>query len=486
MNLRLNFLLSNYSIIAYSILVCFFVFYCFDASKEILILTIPIALFGLIGFLKPDIIWFSIAFFTPLSINPADVDLGKISISFPTEPLLVLLIFLFVYYLFVTKELDTSYFYHPFSILLYSYLGWMLITSFTSVDKIVSIKFWIARLWFIIPTYFLGYFYFVSREKVVRYVELFLIAMMLVSLFNILHLSRFGFEDKPSQWTMQPFFKNHAVLGAINALCIPLSFGLISYHRGHALKQIFYFFILYIMVFCLIVTYSRAAYISIIPALLLYIALRLKVPFKSMMLLLVSVLIGILINLEGIIRNLETNKIASSDNLVENVESISNISTDASNLERINRWACAVDMWKTKPLFGFGPGTYMTEYAPFQLSGNYTEISTNSGDVGNSHSEYLGPLAEQGLLGGLLFLAILLFVIYYSFKVYNNALQKKDRIVISMAACALITYLTHGFLNNFLDMDKAAIPFWTLIGVLVTYDVKFFKEKNTINQPIEN
>ena len=39
--------------------------------------------------------------------------------------------------------------------------------------------------------------------------------------------------------------------------------------------------------------------------------------------------------------DLESNKQDSSSNLTEHVESISNVSSDASNLERINRWKSA-------------------------------------------------------------------------------------------------------------------------------------------------
>ena len=48
----------------------------------------------------------------------------------------------------------------------------------------------------------------------------------------------------------------------------------------------------------------------------------------------------------------------SSDNLLKHITSISNISTDASNMERINRWKCALKMFVEKPVFGWGPGTY--------------------------------------------------------------------------------------------------------------------------------
>lgn len=170
--------------------------------------------------------------------------------------------------------------------------------------------------------------------------------------------------------------------------------------------------------------------------------------------------------------NLEQNKVSSNDDLENNVESMSNISTDASNLERINRWACAIEMWHEKPLVGFGPGTYMFEYAPYQMSYNKTIISTNFGDVGNAHSEYLGPLAETGTLGLLIFLTLFLVSFSCGFKAYYKSNTARDKRIIATALCSLSTYYLHGFLNNFLDTDKAAVIFWTLTAILVFYHVK--------------
>ena len=102
----------------------------------------------------------------------------------------------------------------------------------------------------------------------------------------------------------------------------------------------------------------------------------------------------------------------------EKIQSAANVTTDASNLERINRWDCAVQMFKKKPITGFGPGTYAFEYAPFQDPENQTIISTNFGDMGNAHSEYLGALSETGLIGLLLFLSIVASIFVYAIRLY--------------------------------------------------------------------
>ena len=42
----------------------------------------------------------------------------------------------------------------------------------------------------------------------------------------------------------------------------------------------------------------------------------------------------------------------------------------------------------------------------------------------------------------------------------------------------LSTYFVHGFLNNFLDTDKASVPFWGFLAMLVCIDV-YFKDEQT-------
>ena len=40
-----------------------------------------------------------------------------------------------------------------------------------------------------------------------------------------------------------------------------------------------------------------------------------------------------------------------------------------------------------------------------------------------------------------------------------------------MAMLGLVTYFSHGFLNNFLDTDKLSVPVWGFIAILVALDI---------------
>jgi O-antigen ligase len=168
-----------------------------------------------------------------------------------------------------------------------------------------------------------------------------------------------------------------------------------------------------------------------------------------------------------IMMKLEKNDTESSQDLGKHLQSVTNVSSDASNLERINRWQSALRMFRERPVFGWGPGTYMFNYAPFQFSYEKTIISTNNADGGNAHSEYIGPLAEEGVLGLLTFVWIIAVTIYTAVILFPKVKDKEVRMVLQCTMLGLITYYIHGSLNNFLDTDKASVPFWGFTAIIL-------------------
>ncbi len=168
----------------------------------------------------------------------------------------------------------------------------------------------------------------------------------------------------------------------------------------------------------------------------------------------------------------------SSYTLADQVKSISNISTDASNLERLNRWASAFRMWKESPVLGCGPGTYQFLYAGYQRSYQLSTISTNAGNLGNAHSEYIGPLTEQGVPGVALVALLFLTTFATGVRLYRTAKDPHTARMALAFTLALLTYYIHGVFNNFLDTDKLSVPFWGFTAVIVALDV--YSEKKEL------
>jgi O-antigen ligase len=125
-----------------------------------------------------------------------------------------------------------------------------------------------------------------------------------------------------------------------------------------------------------------------------------------------------------------------------------------------------------KPLTGWGPGTYQFQYAPYQMASEKTAISTNWGEGGNIHSEYLGALVESGIPGFILYLLLMILVLYRGAFLFRNEEERDTRYLILALCAGVVTYAVHGALNNFLDTDKISALFWGMAAAITALDIR--------------
>ncbi len=401
----------------------------------------------------------------------------SLDLSLPTEPLMLVVLLITIVHQACFGFLEKKLLRHPISVLIIAMLGWALICTVASTMPLVSIKNFIARLWFIAFGFVAAHLLFKKdKENMHSLVWLIIIPLSVVILYALPRHYWLDFSEDAADWIASPFYKDHTVYGACIAITFPVLLGFLFQKRYQGTMRLFILLLIALHTAALIYSYTRAAWISIVAALFFFLIVLMKIRFKTICILAVVSAVAFLCFQNEILLKLSRNKQDSeANNLSQNVQSVSNISTDVSNLERINRWNCAIRMFKEKPVFGFGPGTYMFNYAPYQIRKDKTVISTDFATGGNAHSEYLGPLCEQGLIGGLLMVALLIAVVYYGLYLVYTIQQQDDKIFIGSVFLGLITYFTHGFLNNYLDTDKAAVPFWAFIAILVNYDLLVLK-----------
>lgn len=432
----------------------------------------PLALIGfLVLFFAQEYAYWAVIFLTPLSINLNQLDIG-FGISLPTEPLLFALFLFFILKLFQKEKPDIFLLKHPITLAIFFYLIWMFITSVTSENPLVSFKYLLARLWFIIPLYFMAFPLYKKSKNTFRFFWLSISSLFIVIVYTTSIHAQYSFSEEVGRWVMSPFYNDHTAYGMILALFIPFLFAILFWNKSSSNIKVLSFVFLIFFIGALYLSYSRAAWLSIALAVFVLAFLKFKIKFSFVLLFSFLVLTLLVLNKQSISDRLEKNNTQSSGDFVEHVQSSSNIMTDASNLERINRWNCALRLFKDRKLLGWGPGTYQFVYGPKQRSDERTIISTNSGDAGTAHSEYLGPLAESGFFGLLAVLAVFLSLMFTGFKVYREAKTETIKFSALISTLALSTYLSHGFLNNFLDTDKASVPFWTIAAILVALDWK--------------
>lgn len=422
---------------------------------------------------------FFLAFCTPLAISLKEMGLTQgPDLSIPTEPIMAGIMLVYILNHLHKEITDKSFRNHPLTILITFQLFWMFVTTCTSTDFIVSIKYFISRLWFIFSCYIIVPHLFQDKKNIIRFVYAYCAALAIVVCYTTVVHARFNFGEKAADWVVSPFYNDHTAYGAALAMFIPVMVSFLFLKKLSPMAKLFAFGFFCLFVLAIILSFARAGWLSLVFALCVFVTLMLKIKFRTIILTLASAALLFFTFQTEIVMMLSKNDTDAKGGFANNIESISNISTDASNLERINRWSCAIRMWMDKPLLGWGPGTYMFKYAPYQLSRETTIISTNFGTNGNAHSEYLGPLSEQGILGMLIVIVLLFYCTALGYRLVYSLEEREDRVLCIGLFLGLMTYFVHGFLNNFLDTDKLSLPFWAFLAALVCFDLYYRKKSS--------
>lgn len=447
----------------------------FVAKHQFIFLLVPFVLvFLFVAIFALDKLLLFVVFATPISVQLSEFTSGlPINMFLPTEPLLFGILLLFILKIIVGQGVDMSIIRHPISIIIFIQLAWILVTTFTSSMFFVSIKFFLARLWFIVGFYIMAAHLFKNPKNIGRYIWLYTSTLVIVIGYTMYRLHQHGlFDQQFANSAPNPLYNDHTAYAAALAMILPFMVGLLFLKQYSYYQKIIALVVLFMVIVGLVFSYTRAAWLSLVVGIAAFLILLFRIKFRTIVILIVS--FGLILSLvwTQLIMKLERNKQDASSNFTEQIQSVTNISTDASNLERLNRWSCAYRMFLDKPIFGWGPGTYMFKYAPYQLSYERTIISTNFGEVGNAHSEYLGPLSEQGILGLLIMLTLVFTTLYYAVNVYRKSKNKNVKVLVISATVGLITYYVHGVMNNFLDTDKLSALFWAYTAIIVVLDIQ--------------
>ncbi len=424
---------------------------------------------------------FAVALLTPFSIF---VQYQVFSLAIPTEPILILATCIFLFELSLKYKIPVEFYKHPVSKWILFSLIWIAISMVFSTDFVVSVKHLIARLWFVIPCYFMMLVIFRDSKKILWFIACYGLALSIIIVITTIKYALTGFDYTFAHYIMTPFYNDHTAYGATIGLFMPISFYYLLAKKtlyDNVCLRILFGFICLCLLIGFVFSYARATWLSVAVALGVLVIVKLKITKKVI---LTTGIIGILLLLVAgptIKNKMSENSQDSSGNIAEHIQSISNISTDASNTERLNRWACALQMTKNRPIFGYGFGTYQFEYGKFQKSKDLTIISTNEGTLGNAHSEYLGPLCETGILGFVTIIMIFIYTTYIGIRAYYRIKNRDSANLILFLTISVITYYVHGIMNNFLDTDKLAVPFWAITSMIVALDVNSEKLKVITN-----
>jgi hypothetical protein len=203
-----------------------------------------------------------------------------LAVSLPGEPLMAGILILFIFKILYDIKIEKKILYHPITIALIANLSWITITTITSTMPWVSFKFLLARLWFVICFYYFGILLFKDVKNINRFMWAYILPFTVIIFYTLIMHSQYGFTVDTANWIMSPFYNDHTIYGAILAMFMPI-LGYFIYNANYTFAQKGISFVfLFIFTVALVLSFTRAAWISLAIALSVGAVMYFKINFK--------------------------------------------------------------------------------------------------------------------------------------------------------------------------------------------------------------
>ncbi len=432
---------------------------------------IPIGiLFVLFVINSPKQLFYFFFALLPFSI---EIQIGSFGTDLPSEPIMIILMGICLL-LMLTKNstISKAAFMHPISLVLLGHIAWIAFTGIFSSDQVVSFKYLLAKLWYVIPFFILPQFLFKKEVDFRKVFYVLSFSMFVAMAYTLVRHAAEGFTFASSNTVMRPIFRNHVNYAIMLLAFLPYFWYLIRTTTSKSKLPL-----LGLLVFLLIAiyfSYTRAAQFSVLLAIAFYWVVKWR---------LVKVAVGLsFIGLMGIAAFMSIDNkyldyapnyeraIAHTkfDNILDATAKMEDIST----VERFYRWVAGGYMVGNKPVLGYGPATFYFQYRPHTVTSYKTYVSDNPEKSG-IHNNYLMIAVEQGIPGLFIFLGLTFLPLLYVEKLFHKITDGRDlALVFAAGSCFFLISVTI-LINDLIEADKIGPLYFLSAAIIVFYDVKY-------------
>lgn len=421
-------------------------------------------------------IYFLLMAMIPLSI---EVQLpGGLGTDLPSEPLMWLLTGVgIVWWLQNWRSVDARFLRHPISLALYAHLAWLTVCTVTSQGSFLSIKFLLAKGWYLITFYFWAGHFLNSAANFKRMIWWFFAPLLFATLWVLFQQAQTGFSFEKAAYTMGPFFRNHVSYACILAVFLPYVWYVRYWSRPRS--GAWWLLIVGIVVFIVGINfaYTRAAYVALLAA----VGMKWLINWRKLkwglmaFVLIIAIFIGFVGTRDNWLLFAPQYEKAISHTEFTNLLEATTRLEDISVMERVYRWVAATYMIQEHPVTGFGPGTFYTFYKDYTVSSFKTYVSDNPEKSG-THNYFLMTAVEQGLPGLLFFVVFILVVMMQGQRIYHKS---RDLLHRRMVLAPLLSFMMINLLmlmNDLVETDKIGSLFFMAAAMLVNLDLGEEKE----------
>lgn len=426
-----------------------------------------LALAALVFVQYPHLLFYALLFSIPWSreFNFSE----SLGTDLPDEPLMLLMAFAVVILLFRKKQKDWR-----LPLLLFILLAgfaWSVITVVLSTDILVSVKYLLAKGWYLLafvgaPLLLKGEEKLLQRSALVLFLSMFLVTCLVMVKHALL-----GFTFATINEALAPFFRNHVNYSALLVFMVPLQ--LAFYQLGKRKWRFLLFVSLLLVLAALVLSYARGAWLALVIGLLPYWLLR-----KGW---LVKAFVGCLVVVGAAVFWLQANDhyllfAPRHDTTIFHKDFREHLvatykGKDVSTAERFYRWVAGARMGKEKWLTGFGPTTFTRQYKAYTIPAFRTWVSDNR-EQSTVHNYFLLLLIEQGVAGLLFFLLLIGGMLWKAQEIYQRTADPFWKTIVVTIASILLMQCTVNFLSDLVETDKVGSVFYLCLAFLLIADAK--------------
>ncbi len=295
-------------------------------------------------------VMYLMAFCTPLAITLKELGMSEgLNLSLPSEPLMIGLTLLYLLNQWSSGVTSREIIRHPLTIIILVQLSWMAFTTLTSELPVVSLKYILSRTWFLVSCYFITSYIFKNFKSIKIYLLCYAVALAMVAIITTVRHAAYGFDEKTADWIVSPFYNDHTAYGAVLAMFIPVMGGMLLMRNVSFLAKVLCLSLLGIFLISIVVSYARAGWLSLAVSLCVLATFMIGIKFRTIIVTLFTVIVVFLSFQSEILMILGRNNTDSDGDFAANIESMTNISTDVSNMERLNRWSSAISIFQDYP-----------------------------------------------------------------------------------------------------------------------------------------
>lgn len=431
------------------------------------------------GWLNPSLAFYALFFSLPFSFEyNFNSSLGT---DIPDELLMLLTAGLYLLYaIFNRRTISAQIRQHPLIFLLTLLMSWMLVTVLFSTDPLISVKYGLAKGWYLGAFVLAPVLVFTNKSAITKAARLLAAAMLIVVLIALVRHGLSGFRFATINEALSPFFRNHVNYSAMLVCLLPLWVAFFHLSTNKTVRRLIVAVIV-LMLLALFFSYARGAWLALVAGAGAFVLIR-----KQKLVLAYLVVLVLAAGTVFWLRE-DNNYLRFAHNYQRTIfhqdfgEHL--VATyklkDVSTAERFYRWIAGVRMIKDQPLTGFGPNTFYENYKPYGVPAFKTWVSDNP-EHSTVHNYFLLTVIEQGYPGLFFFLLLLGAMLWYAQHLWMRVKDPFYKATAMVTGVIVVMIITVNCLSDLIETDKVGSLFFLCLSMLIVTDLRTAKEQTSV------